>query len=157
MHSRQGYLDGEDQKTLISFILFGDPMAEGYENPRNRKNILRQVNLPSLPKIVCDRSAPMAASHSIPAEVLQQVKGVVSACLPGMQGASLSLSEEHTTCTGHSCPTAQFSGKVLPPTQPKRQVIVLSKKIEQANHLHAQYARLKLDQEGKVVKLVVSR
>lgn len=157
MHSRQGYLDGEDQKTLISFILFGDPMAEGYENPRKRKTLLRQVNLPSIPKIVCDRATPEASSHSIPEEVLQQVKGVVSAYLPGMQGANLSLSEEHTTCVGHTCPTAQFSGKSLPPTQPKRQVVVLSKKIEHANHSHAQYARLKLDQEGKVVKLVVSR
>mgnify|MGYP001081235206 CR=1 FL=1 len=28
MSQRQGYLDGEDQKTLISFILFGDPLAQ---------------------------------------------------------------------------------------------------------------------------------
>ena len=27
MNRRQGYLDGEDQKTLISFVLFGDPLV----------------------------------------------------------------------------------------------------------------------------------
>ena len=25
MNERQGYLDGEDQKTLLSFVLYGDP------------------------------------------------------------------------------------------------------------------------------------
>ena len=28
MHKRQGFLDGEDQKTLISFVLYGDPLAQ---------------------------------------------------------------------------------------------------------------------------------
>lgn len=157
MHSRQGYLDGEDQKTLISFVLFGDPMAEGIENPRKRKTPLRQVNLPAMPKIVCDRALPAAASHAIPPEVLQQVKNAVSAYLPGMQDASLSLTEEHTACDGHTCPTAQFGSKALPKAPPRRQVVVLSKKIENSKHTHAQYARLTLNPEGKVVKLVVSR
>ena len=31
MHKRQGYLDGEDQKTLISFVLYGDPLAHSFD------------------------------------------------------------------------------------------------------------------------------
>ena len=30
MTQRQGFLDGEDQKTLISFVLYGDPLV-GYD------------------------------------------------------------------------------------------------------------------------------
>ncbi len=159
MHSRQGYLDGEDQKTLISFVLFGDPMAEGVEQPRSHKAILRQVNLPSVPHTVCDRSLSATTSHVLPPDVLQQVKHVVSAYLPGMKGADLCLTQEHATCsaTDHTCPTSQLGHKTLPNGLPNRQVVVLSKKVAQSAHTHAQFARLTLDPAGKLVKLVVSR
>ncbi len=37
MNRRQGYLDGEDQKTLISFVLYGDPLATYHPNQSIRK------------------------------------------------------------------------------------------------------------------------
>jgi hypothetical protein len=37
MHQRQGFLDGEDQKTLISFVLYGDPLAQPYSTTVNTK------------------------------------------------------------------------------------------------------------------------
>jgi len=33
MNRRQGFLDGEDQKTLISFVLYGDPLGPQKSNP----------------------------------------------------------------------------------------------------------------------------
>ncbi len=41
MHHRQGYLDGEDQKTLISFVLYGDPLAQAQSQNSIPKRILR--------------------------------------------------------------------------------------------------------------------
>ena len=159
MHSRQGYLDGEDQKTLISFMLLGDPMAEAVEQPRTHKAVLRQIHQPHQPHTVCDRMVPAAASHAVPPEILKQVKSVVSSYLPGMKDASLSLSEERAACTGndHNCPTAQLGSKTIPESEPNRQVVVLSKKVACATHTHTQIARLTLDAQGKLVKLVVSR
>src|SRR4030042_996311 len=37
MHSRQGFLDAEDQKTLISFVLFGDPLAQPFHSRTSPK------------------------------------------------------------------------------------------------------------------------
>jgi hypothetical protein len=39
----------------------------------------------------------------------------------------------------------------------QRRVVTLSKNFEQAQQIHKQYARLTLDERGKIVKLVVSR
>jgi hypothetical protein len=38
-----------------------------------------------------------------------------------------------------------------------RQVVILSKRIEQASLVHSQVARITMDKTGKLVKLVVSR
>jgi hypothetical protein len=35
-------------------------------------------------------------------------------------------------------------------------VITLSKDFERAQHVHRQYARLTLDEQGKIIKMVVS-
>ncbi len=47
MHNRQGYLDGEDQKTLISFVLYGDPLAIPVGLERTAKSILRPARPPA--------------------------------------------------------------------------------------------------------------
>jgi len=44
MTQRQGFLDGEDQKTLISFVLYGDPLV-GYEvKAAEAKTMVRYKN-----------------------------------------------------------------------------------------------------------------
>ena len=46
MHRRQGYLDPEDQKTIISFVLYGDPLAQAIPARRNSKSLYRRSELP---------------------------------------------------------------------------------------------------------------
>jgi hypothetical protein len=163
MHKRQGYLDGEDQKTLISFILYGDPLglSPDYELLRNRsrKQMVRPLNPPQNVKTVCDRVEKPNISDPIPEEVLTHIKRVVNQYLPGMQGAQVTLSNEHRECTceGHKCPTGQLGSKTRPDIHPDRRVVTLSKSFQYEDHLHPTYARLTLDKSGKVVKLAVSR
>ncbi len=158
MHRRQGYLDGEDQKTLISFVLYGDPLAQSEVTGHGPKSTLR-ATLPQPVQTVCDRSAAPGEGTPVPDEVIAQVKTIVSQYLPGMAGARLSYTHERAGChhAGHNCPSGQFGAKTLPSQQPDRQVVVLAKQIQQAQHTHLQYARLTLDPQGKLVKLVVSR
>ncbi len=158
MTRRQGYLDGEDQKTLISFVLYGDPLAQADVTGRGPKSTLR-ATLPQPIHTVCDRSNSSSEPTPIPDEVIAQVKTIVSQYLPGMTGARLSYAQERAGCqhAGHACPSAQFGAKAIPQQKPNRQVVVLSKKVEQSKHTHQQYARLTLDAQGKLVKLVVSR
>ena len=160
MHNRQGYLDGEDQKTLISFVLYGDPLAQPLGNPqRFAKTLLRSASAPTQPPIVCDRFDSSGTPLPIPPETLAQVKSIVAQYLPGMSDAQLSLNVERTEChaSGHTCPTALSGAKNRTTHPPTRKTIVLSKRIEQNAHYHNQYARLTLDEHGKLVKLAVSR
>ena len=167
MHKRQGYLDGEDQKTLISFVLYGDPLAQPSapsnqqkrNSPKRSKTVLRPIRPPAQVKTICDRVEITGASDPIPEEVLTHVKRVVAQYLPGMQGAQVTLSHEHTDCDceGHYCPTAQLGAKARPETPPNRRVVTLSKSIPSEKRSHPVFARLTLDQQGKVVKLAVSR
>ena len=163
MHNRQGYLDGEDQKTLISFVLYGDPLSQPVAPGQQIKTILRPARPPKQVKTVCDRVRPEDASQPVPPEIETQVKQVVAQYLPGMAGAQITISHEHSDCSlaGHACPTAQLGGKPDSPTpsryQPNRRVVVLSKQVKSAAHLHNHYARLTLDEDNRLVKLVVSR
>jgi hypothetical protein len=100
MHRRQGYLDGEDQKTLISFVYYGDPLAISSGNGRTSKSILRPQRPPSNVKLICDRSEDDHSDGHIPAEIVGYVKNIVEQYLPGMDGAHLTLVHEHGTVMG---------------------------------------------------------
>lgn len=183
MLRRQGYLDGEDQKTLITFVYYGDPLAQVPSVGSRAKTVYRPLKRPKGIKMVCDRATsdektPTLDSLSpIPAETLAEVKHIVQQYLPGMQDAQVRLTHEHANCPGgnHTCPTSQLGRTSRAPRQPARSVVTLSKQIihakktaphdpesdseagAAARHIHWHYARLTLDQEGKIVKLAVSR
>lgn len=161
MHRRQGYLDGEDQKTLISFVLYGDPLAK--ENPKKLSKSRKLVDSCPLPPddmiTICDRVDDPGTSEPIPKEYLQNVKDVVAQYLPGMSNAKLSLSHNHAYCNsnGHCCPTSQLGKKDKHVSIPHRHVITLSKQIAHSHKLHESYARLTIDEDGTIIKLAVSR
>lgn len=159
MHRRQGYLDGEDQKTLISFVCYGDPLAQIDRIHLDPKSVLRPTTIPAPVSTVCDKCESTLSPESIPDEVMSQVKRVVAQYLPGMKGAQMAYSLEHAGCNSleHTCPTAQIGAKSIPNQTPTRQVVTLSKQIQKNSHIHKQFARLTLDADGKLVKLVVSR
>jgi hypothetical protein len=159
MHDRQGYLDGEDQKTLISFILYGDPLAQEKDLLRKRlTKTLSKATIPQEIKTVCDRVESPGITEPIPNEVIANVKNIVEQYLPGMRDAQLCMSSEHTEgCEGHVCPTSQLGTKTSTAHPPDRKVVTLSKKMVRASNLHETFARVTLDKEGKVVKLSVSR
>lgn len=176
MHNRQGFLDGEDQKTLISFVLYGDPLAEISPSSSPSKKVLRPMRRPAQLLTVCDRSGNCRTeneiiSHtlqnnpSLPDQTLSQVKLIVEQYLPGMIDANVSYSHAYATCSGqdHSCPTSHGNPKSSSPFDVKRDVVTLSKKVIQhstptgLSQTHHHYARLTVDEHGEVIKLVVSR
>jgi len=161
MNKRQGYLDGEDQKTLISFLHFGDPLASPKTAQRNQpKTVLAPRQTPTQVKTVCDRSN---LTNDIPSPTLMHVKHVVKRYLPGMEDAEMVLSTEKDVCSGdgHNCATARFGSKVQTEHLHQRHVVTLSKKFEIPQNsgkiVHRHYARVTFDKSGKMVKLAVSR
>ncbi len=162
MNSRQGYLDGEDQKTLISFLHFGDPLASPStaERKQTKAPVAASRHKPAEVKTVCDRSN---LTTDIPSATLMHVKHVVKRYLPGMEGAEMVLSTEKNICSGegHDCATAHFGSKVREETLGQRHVVTLSKTFEIPQNsgkiVHRHYARVTFDKAGKMVKLAVSR
>lgn len=158
MNKQQGYLDGEDQKTLISFVLYGDPLAQITDQgiASNAKGYYRDVANSNKIKTVCDKTSD-TNKEPIPPEIIKQVKSIVKQYLPGMENASISLSHEHLNCVGHNCPTSFLGENALPKNIPSRQVVTLSKQFVKDENTHAYHARITIDEEGQISKMVVSR
>jgi hypothetical protein len=161
MNKRQGYLDGEDQKTLISFLHFGDPLASPKTAERVQPKVVHTPrHTPAEVKTVCDRSN---LTTDIPSSTMMHVKHVVKRYLPGMEDADMILSTEKDICNGegHQCATAQFGNKVHSEKINQRHVVTLSKKLSVTQNdgdiIHRHYARVTFDKSGKMVKLAVSR
>ena len=75
MNRRQGYLDGEDQKTLISFVLYGDPLAT-YDGFRARGKAVHRTKDHMKVKVVPDQPEKGGAVK-LSNEALEQVKLIV--------------------------------------------------------------------------------
>lgn len=160
MHRRQGYLDGEDQKTIISFVLYGDPLYAVPFAPMQpgRKTIVRSTQRPKTMKTACAKGGS-THEQELNAQEKARVEEIVARYLPGMSGASCTIRDQHQGCQGddHVCPSIQVGMKGLPQAGVRTKVISLSKKIPYQGVEHPHFARVTLDQAGRVLKLAVSR
>jgi tetratricopeptide (TPR) repeat protein len=161
MHRRQGFLDGEDQKTLISFVLYGDPMflpLRNFTYP-GEKSIIRRRTRPQSMKTACALGGTVIQEDELPEATLEKVNLIVKQYLPGMADAVCTIHTQQCQCdgVGHTCPTHQLSSKKTAENEGNTTVITLSKHIPAGNRRHPHFARLTLDSSGKVMKLAVSR
>ncbi len=173
MHRRQEYLDGEDQKTLISFVLYGDPLAELISKNRTPKSVRYRAKPLAKVQTVCDREDKPGEPTPVPMEVMDGVRRAVAKYLPGMIDARLVYSCEHEP---HSMPQKiseeqsclqqrSFSPenghsndrKSSRLTMNFRNLVTLRKQVSGSGETHLEIARLTLDEHGKLVKMVVSR
>ena len=161
MHRRQSYLDGEDQKTLISFVLYGDPLyTPGYTPAaQGRKAVFRRSSRPSQMKTACALGGQDLIEGQITSEALGRVKSIVAQYLPGLSDAECHIHTQHCGCEGndHTCPSHQLGQKAIPADGHETYVVTFSKQVPAGARQHSQYARLTLDPSGKVLKLAVSR
>ncbi len=132
---RQGFLDAEDQKTLISFVLYGDPLAQARFSLRIPKYAPARYGYAAIPAV-----ADGGGEVELKPETVARVKQVVRAYLPGMEDA------EWHYVAGRA---AHAKGGA-----PQRRVVVLRKG---AQGKHKRYARLTLDQQDRLIRLAVSR
>lgn len=164
MNQRQGFLDAEDQKTLISFVLFGDPLAQPFRSRSAPKTTPRLSDAAVQVPTVCERSCEGEAGSTVSLETISHLKSIVAQYLTGMNDAEVRLSHEHQRCSnpggkcgcGKQCQFSRIDSKRQPLGKPRRRVVTLSKNFEQAHRTHKQYARLTLDDHGNIIKMVVS-
>ena len=156
MNKRQGYLDGEDQKTLISFVLYGDPLVSTGAFMSLSKGMMRYKPHQAL-VMMCDHNDEKTAPQRLPVEIIREVKQIVEPYLPGLEGATVHVNREHTVCDENEATSPEATAKNHPSIKRGRLVVTISKKVETNQYTHHHYARVTLDARGKPIKLVVSR
>jgi hypothetical protein len=147
MNRRQGYLDGEDQKTLISFVLYGDPLV-AYDHQESIGKTYSRDTLRPVVKTVCDRVEVKTESFAAAPKMVSLAKEMVKEYLPGIDYAEVRINQQKARLE-----------KSLPGASeiPDRVVVSFSKQINLTDRTHRQFARVTMDRQGKVVKLMVSR
>lgn len=146
MHTRQGFLDGEDQKTLIAFVLYGDPLAVSDRQPESAARLAKQRALrftAPRPRLATPAAVPLEGALS--PETVASIKTLVAQYLPEMRDAELRAARLRAVPAN-----AKRAGK-------RATTVTLSKTIHVSNRAHAHFARVTLDEAGQVVKLSVSR
>ena len=151
---RQGYLDGEDQKTLLSFVMYGDPLY--FSDSTNEEHLLQEEEKYYNPyQVVADRDLENIAVPAISAEILSNVKEVVKEYLPGIESANLNIREKQMKIRKLG---TQSKGAQNEQEQSTNRVFLTYKKNFQVqNKTIKQYTRVTLDEKGKMVKLTVSK
>ena len=171
MNQKQGYLDGEDQKTLISFVLFGDPLAQHVSTKPLAKSSYRKRSSIKYSHTPCDHDHLPPPTRDLTTEETSQIKHILNRYLPGMKDAHMTFrSEPVSNCRmcRYNCGKNLSSDKTYQKesndignypglSNPGNKVVILCKESDNLPEQHVQYARLTLDGQGKLVKLVVSR
>ena len=159
MHDRQGFLDGEDQKTLISFVLYGDPLlvSKSIGRSKGSKEIVRTTKRPATMKTACALGGPDLLTDTSYAPTTDRVHSIVAQYLPTMADAECNIRDQHSGCNhdDHCCPSQQIGMKTV--GENAAMVVTLSKHVSDGSKVHPHFARMILDQGGKVIKLAVSR
>ena len=150
MVRRQGYLDAEDQKTLLSFVLYGDPLVRLENREKQAKTTLR---LKKHPKIAVVDEKPVESGEPGPLsfKVLEDVKQKLAGYLPGIDTAEIHIAAQ----SGSDNPALSKGGKGM--QHGKCYVVTVSKQVPWAKTIHRHYARATVAADGKVIKLAVSR
>ncbi len=156
MNKRQGYLDGEDQKTLISFVLYGDPLVSTGAFMSLSKGTMRYKPHQAM-IMMSDCQDEKTEPQRLPVEIIREVKQFVEPYLPGLDGATVHINREHSVCDENGVAYSDANAKNNPGQKRGRVVVTISKNVQTTQYTHHHYARVTLDAKGKPIKLVVSR
>jgi len=158
MTQRQGYLDGEDQKTLISFVLYGDPLGYLEENVYlDKKPLAREAEDTEI-KAISDQDLALTKNPRISKDLSKELGEIMQSYIPSLNNADIKIREHKIRVKKiiHSDTLIPFDedekSEVIDITQ-----VMVSQKTRVSRVMHEQYARITMDETGKVIKLAVSR
>lgn len=158
MTRRQGFLDGEDQKTLISFVLYGDPLVYHDGIQVNPKRLLRNQQRMVVKTVSDDRSEPNNAG-GLSDKIIIQAKQAVEHYLPGLDRLEVQMKPQRVEMEEKNRRSSRIHlGKQTGQKQfTDRTVVIFTRKVQIAEKTHIRYARVTVNREGKLMKMAVSR
>lgn len=154
MTTRQGYLDGEDQKTLVQFVYYGDPFFT-YEVKDVASKHLKIISKPAKVKTICDLEYKISDSPEINAEIIANVKSQLKPYLPGIEQASVKLNKMQIGVDRNN--KGNSTSKESIRTLKDKFVVTLQKRVQFGKSFYTHTARVTIDSKGKTLKMVVSK
>jgi hypothetical protein len=158
MNKRQGFLDGEDQKTILSFVLYGDPLFSKKQITAKYRPLPHMTVQPEF-QTVTDFGVEIVENNPRDknGELVSQAKQILKGYLPGLDDAEPEITGEYFQVASHG--PANETG-LQNPTISKytgRTVVTFRKQATIFTKNFTQFARMTLSPEGKMIKLAVSR
>ena len=157
MTENQGYLDGEDQKTILSFVLYGDPLATAKNVKDVTKPAIRPTLSPELKTISDSPEELVVAADEMPSEILGQIKAVIKDYLPGLDDATVAINPQLSNFTLDPAKVQEHRDQYDLLRESQRYVVTLKKQYEFKSISHNHFARVTFDQKGEMLKLSTSR
>ncbi|HMO56807.1 MAG TPA: tetratricopeptide repeat protein [Roseiflexaceae bacterium] len=93
MYRRQGYLDDVDIKTLIEFVLLGDPWA-GLTTAAEPHPTIATTRIAAIERMPKPRPKAVIAERDLPRDLVQQVRHALQRLLPGGRAAPLYITSQ---------------------------------------------------------------
>jgi len=154
MTNRQGYLDGEDQKTLIQFVFYGDPFY-AYEIKDAQNKRMKIISKPVKIKTICDIETHGSQNSEINEEILSQVKSALKPYLPGIDHAIVKINKMQV---GVDRDYKGYGGSDLQlKTIKDKYVMTLQNAVILNKSKYMHIARVTVDKNGKMIKMAISR
>jgi tetratricopeptide (TPR) repeat protein len=145
----QGFLDGEDQKTILSFVLYGDPLAVHDGIKTMPKPMFRLKTHPAVRTVSDSELEPSLNGQEMPKNVDKQVKKLTEKYLPGLQNAQMRIDKSASTSINKNQTNTVVDG---------RYVVTLQKSFDENQRTtHHHFARMTFDKKGKLIKFSTSR
>jgi hypothetical protein len=157
MEKRQGFLDGEDQKTLLSFVYFGDPLFTARLNDKSSKRLIRRISAPKVSYLSDDDLASF--EPEIPAETIREIKKIAEIYLPGLEELDIHIAQHHMIGdqTGNSKSSSKDNKQRKYQSSNGQTVVTVRKSVPINKKMHHHYLRARLGQNGTLEKVAFSR
>ncbi len=154
--NRQGYLDSEDQKTLLTFNLFGDPTLT-VEGQKPIWDKLPQSTTVRKSLAVCCQHGARQPVSDVPAELLEQVQSQISHRLPWLAPKQMRVTQQvlcNGQCTAH-CRSSGAAHSAAPIAN--RYVFTVSGESKGDGHRGLLIAKITVDHKGTILKMAISK
>ena len=159
VQARQGYLDGDDQKTLLSFLLLGDPAAKLAAAPsQEAKAAIPEPVVTPTRALYCKHRASAAPKAPVEGDILAQVRRYLQRLSPEVADSQFTVLPRIicTTQGPHPCEGDCHQEQVHP--QASAYMVTSQKAISTVDgHQLRRIARVTVDPKGSVLKVSVSK
>lgn len=156
MAERQGFLDGEDQKTILSFVLYGDPsLKTPIVASISKKPLKAEISCPS---VVCGMR--VQNSVDVNEEVMAKVRKHLAEKAPFMAELELKVSSQSLCAKDCNCGGGCFLRQApIGVKKPPPNLVFTSERLAPlpGDGTLKQIFRVTTDQGGNVLKVAISK